>query len=545
MLTVMVIFGVDDKICFHSQKECCNLISMIFNIIIGCITVTCDAHINNSITTTNQPFILLSVSPYCPLNYHSFSLHSPLNKASTMICFAMLFFMDWNVVYWVSDKYARKIDYLSNKAVIILGKLTKIPLKVTISMAKQLSYWCFGVCNVKEHWILWNYCLGKYFDCSSSCWLIFDTIGYIYSIWTKVDAIHSNCTYILYVYHNGGCKLQYWNALNTNVTILLILTMIDCGKLILNMYGINNFELIILTIISVSYNILYQIKTLYAIYAIICGANLFIVIDHTIPQALVDVFMLIFKFNTNSCGTDSRLFYSMAMKMDDYWFSDVYVNIIDYLQHNIFTIIFKLIKLRLEMALVIPKHSLYWYFQICNEIDGWTLWNYSYWCRFKAIRYNCINFGMKKGITNYKMDQTCIISFAHVNVLTTSNESPIIKSKIDINNKFDTKAHALIEPYQNTNKISDIYLKPAIISVFDRMKHAIEILVVIYTIIIQAYVFIAIYDTAQKASNTNVNIVFMITNYDEFDINVNEMKFCYSVTNTKNRFNAIITNQCN
>ena len=93
--------------------------------------------------------------------------------------------------------------------------------------------------------------------------------------------------------------------------------------------------------------------------------------------------------------------------------------------------------------------------------------------------------------------------------------------------------------------MSDFYLKPAIISVFDRMKHAIEILVVIYTIIIQAYVFIAIYDTAQKASNTNVNIVFMITNYDEFDINVNEMKFCYSVTNTKNRFNAIITKQCN
>ena len=324
----MVIFAVDDKICFYSQKERCNSISMIFITIIACInneiqyvTVICHSDTNNTLTTTHQPLIHPLMSLYCPLNYPLFSIQPPLNKTSTMICFVILFFIvDWNVFYWVSDEYARRIDCLSHKTVIILCKLTILPMEVTISMAKQLSYWCFVICNVKEHWILWNYCLNKHSNCLSSYWLMFDTIGYIYSIWTKVDAIRSNCTYILYVNNDDCHKLQYSNALNTNVTILLILPMVDCGKLILNRYETNNLELIILTIISVSYIILYQlqIKTFNAIYAIICGANLFIVIGHIIPQAPVDVFMLIFKFNTKSCGIDSPVFYLIAMKMDDF-----------------------------------------------------------------------------------------------------------------------------------------------------------------------------------------------------------------------------------
>ena len=317
---------LDDKISCHSQKERCNLILMIFISIIICInneikyiTVTCHSGINNTLTSTHRPLIHPLMSSRCHIKYHSFSTQPPLNKTSTMIFFVMLFFIvDWNVVYWVSDEYAHRTDYLPNKIAIILSKLTRISLAATISMLKQLSYLCFGRCNVIEHWILWNYCLAKYFNCLSPYWLIIDTIAYIYSIWTKVDAIHRNCTYILYVNNLGGCKLQYSNAWNKNVTILLALMRVNCNEVILNTYEINNFELSILTIISVSNITLYQIKILNAIYTIISGANLFTLIDHIIPQPLIYVFTIIFKFNTSSCGTDSPLFYLIAMKADDF-----------------------------------------------------------------------------------------------------------------------------------------------------------------------------------------------------------------------------------
>ena len=205
----MVIFAVD------SQKERCNLISMMITIIacinneIKYITVTCYSRIKNPLTTTYQPLLQHSMSTQCHINYHSLSPKPPLNKTSIMICMVMLFFfVDWNVVYWVSDEYAYRIDYLSNTVAIILSKLTRIPLEAMIGMLiiKQLSYWCFGRSNVTEHWILWNYCLGKYFNCLSSYWLMFDTIAYVYSIWTKADATQSNCAYILYVNNSGCCK---------------------------------------------------------------------------------------------------------------------------------------------------------------------------------------------------------------------------------------------------------------------------------------------------------------------------------------------------
>ena len=36
------------------------------------------------------------------------------------------------------------------------------------------------------------------------------------------------------------------------------------------------------------------------------------------------------------------------------------------------------------MTLINTKQLQDWYFQRCNGIERWTLWNYSYWCRFKA-----------------------------------------------------------------------------------------------------------------------------------------------------------------
>ena len=197
-----------------------------------------------------------------------------------------------------------------------------------------------------------------------------------------------------------------------------------------------------------------------------------------------------------------------------YWFFDEYMNKIDCSPHNIFTIMLKLTKLRLELALVITKQLQYLCFQRCIAIECWILWNYSYWCTFKAIGYNCVNFSMRKDIMNYKKDQICIISYAHINA-SILNESLIIEKNIN-HNKINTNGHAVIEFYHNESKMSDFYLTAAIINVVDTMKHTIEILVVICTIISKVYVFIMIYDTTQKASNTNVIVVFIITNHDEF-----------------------------
>ena len=82
-------------------------------------------------------------------------------------------------------------------------------------------------------------------------------------------------------------------------------------------YEIQNFDVII-TIINVSDTILYQIKRLIDIYTMICKQYFFIVVDYTIQQALIHIFMLRFKFNTRSYNNDLLLFYLIAMKMDDF-----------------------------------------------------------------------------------------------------------------------------------------------------------------------------------------------------------------------------------
>ena len=171
-------------------------------------------------------------------------------------------------------------------------------------------------------------------------------------------------------------------------------------------------------------------------------------------------------------------------------FSDVYMNIIDCSFHNMDTIIFKLIKFLSEMTLSMAKQSQYWCFEICNVIEFSILWNYS--SMFETIVYNCINWGIGKNTTKYKMDQTCIISCniihidppaAHINILSILNESSMIEIKIVNYNQFDLNACAAIEFYQNANEMNDFYLTVAIISAIDTMKHAMEILVVICAII--------------------------------------------------------------
>ena len=90
------------------------------------------------------------------------------------------------------------------------------------------------------------------------------------------------------------------------------------------------------------------------------------------------------------------------------------------------------------MTLLNAKQSQYWCFEICNVIEFWILWNYSYWCEFQTNGYNYINLDMRKNNTKYRIDQTCIISCeishidpstAHINILNTLNESSMIGMK--------------------------------------------------------------------------------------------------------------------
>ena len=136
-------------------------------------------HVSHISTSTHRPIINPLVSYQSPPNYHSFSLHPPLNKTATMN-FLQYYFLSLIVMLFVGcfDKYVHRIGYLANKVVIILSKLSRILLSVAISMAKQLSYWCFGICNVIEYWILWNYSLDGHCNCLSPYWHMFDTIGY-------------------------------------------------------------------------------------------------------------------------------------------------------------------------------------------------------------------------------------------------------------------------------------------------------------------------------------------------------------------------------
>ena len=123
------------------------------------------------------------------------------------------------------------------------------------------------------------------------------------------------------------------------------------------------------------------------------------------------------------------------------------------------------------------------------------------------MKYNCINLALRENNTKYQMNQVCIISYdinhidlstAHINILSTLNESSMIEIKIVNYNQCDTNACAAIEFYQKANKMSDFYLTVATINVIDTMKLAIEILVVICAIIGYAYTFIVLYDAIQR-----------------------------------------------
>ena len=124
--------------------------------------------------------------------------------------------MEFTVVCWLYNVYLHIIDCLLIKTVITTFKLTRILLKTTLLMTQQLQFGCCDICIATRSWILWNYSL---------VWIniitvyhigvIFDTIGYFYTSWVIVNAIHSNCNHKLHIIING----RYSYTLDQNKTI--------------------------------------------------------------------------------------------------------------------------------------------------------------------------------------------------------------------------------------------------------------------------------------------------------------------------------------
>ena len=122
------------------------------------------------------------------------------------------------------------IDCLLQKTIIITFELVRILLETTLSMVKQL-HWCCEICNAIQSWILRNYDL-IWINIVSvyHIGVVLDTIGYIYTIWVILDAIHSNC---IHKFHTNGIIDNNLDAidpitLEINVTGSIVMFSHDC-----------------------------------------------------------------------------------------------------------------------------------------------------------------------------------------------------------------------------------------------------------------------------------------------------------------------------
>ena len=89
-------------------------------------------------------------------------------------------------------------------------------------------------------------------------------------------------------------------------------------------HKINNFDLII-SIISISDLILYQINKLIDIYVITSGECLFILND-IVPQTETRIFILLFQFNASLYDNNLLLFHLITMIMDEFDFIVAVIN---------------------------------------------------------------------------------------------------------------------------------------------------------------------------------------------------------------------------
>ena len=86
----------------------------------------------------------------------------------------------------------------------------------------------------------------------------------------------------------------------------------------------------------------------------------------------------------------------MLFETDDstgvYWFIDVYRHTINWLLYKIVIILFKLVRIPLEMIISMVRQLQYGCFKICNTIQCWILWNYSLiWMNIVTVCHTCIS----------------------------------------------------------------------------------------------------------------------------------------------------------
>ena len=111
------------------------------------------------------------------------------------------------------------INFLLQKTIIRTFKSARILLETTLSMTKQ-QHWCSHICNVIQSWILWINSLilinivGIYHIS-----VIFDIIGYTYTILVIVEAIHSDYIHTLYINGSGGFNLDATDPITLEIDV--------------------------------------------------------------------------------------------------------------------------------------------------------------------------------------------------------------------------------------------------------------------------------------------------------------------------------------
>ena len=161
------------------------------------ISIKYQSCISIPLATCQSPFKFPSISYLQPFTY---PYPTPQQEHNYQSCLNFIFTIDSTVSYWFSDAYLHRIDSLLHTTVKRTCKLTRFLLETSLSMAKQLEYWCGEICNVIQSWILFNYRL-VWINIVTVCYIMvmFDMIRCISIIWIRIDAMYINCIHKLYI----------------------------------------------------------------------------------------------------------------------------------------------------------------------------------------------------------------------------------------------------------------------------------------------------------------------------------------------------------
>ena len=258
---------IDDRIYFLNLNTThCNHIACI-SIDMKLIPSTYQSYNNNLSTNPQDAFSYPLITPYPPFTVPSPFTQPPLNKTAIINYLRMLLFVvDLGVVYCFAGAYMHVIDCLSYKMVRILFELAIFILIIRLPMTKQIQYWCLGIRNVIEFWILWN-CGDSYRSKRIQCDTNFNTIinhteykigqsyiisydqhsemilariNYFYVMVIVVKTINAICMHKVDTSINSDYKFNG----NTNIwytKAIIALMIINDGKFSMNIHSIDSF----------------------------------------------------------------------------------------------------------------------------------------------------------------------------------------------------------------------------------------------------------------------------------------------------------------